>query len=151
MTLVLALASYASIHAESFSIGSNADIYTYRFDNEYFLIVAFKDDSDSRLMEGSVLKILLKNGGIIRLDGIEGSKRTKTKQQNWILGITTGKTTDTHYAVFFIPDEDVKALKNGIEKIAINTIPERYVYDCGKKMGQNLYDSFMKIKDEFAK
>lgn len=151
LTLVLALACYTNILAESFSIGSNADLYTYRFDNEYFLVVSFKDDSDNRLMEGSVLKILLKDGGIIRLDGTEGSKRTKTRQQNWVLGITTGKTTDTHYAIFYISNEDVNSLKNGVEKIAINTIPERYVYDCGKKFGQNLYDSFMKIKDEFAK
>lgn len=151
LSLLLTIACSSNILAESFSIGGNADLYTYRFDNEYFLIVAFKDDSNNRLMEGSMMKILLRNGSIIRLDGTEGSKRTKTKEQEWFFGRTTGRSTDTHYAIFYISDEDVNSLKTGVEKIAINTIPERYVYDCGKKFGQNLYDSFKKIKDEFEK
>lgn len=40
---------------EYFSVGSNAKFCVYTFDNEYFLILSFKDDDENRLTDNTIV------------------------------------------------------------------------------------------------
>ena len=134
------------------SVGSNADFCVYRFDGESFLILSFKDDDENRLTDNTIVKFKLKDGRILILNGFEGSKKVKHSGVNWGFGIVSGSSSDKHYAILIISQEEIEMLKVGIDKVAINTIPEVYKRDswAGKeKFGANLYDDFKNEKDEF--
>lgn len=124
LTLLLVLHIGAQ---ETHSVGSNANFRTYRFDNEFFLILSFKDDDDNRLMEESTVKFLLSDDNVIKLEGTNGSKRIKTSKGFW----SDYESKETHYALFYITQEQIEMLKVGVEKVAINTIPEVYIRDAG--------------------
>ena len=145
LTLLLVLHIGAQ---ETHSVGSNANFRTYRFDNEFFLILSFKDDDENRLMEESTVKFLLSDGNVIKLEGTNGSKRIKTSKGFW----SDYESKETHYALFYITQEQIEMLKVGVEKVAINTIPEVYKRDswAGKgSFGQKLHKEFKAMKDEF--
>lgn len=149
---LLLISVTTSFATEPLSVGSNAKFYAYRFDNEYFLILSFKDDEENRLTDGSVIKFLLTDGRILKLEGVDASKSTKNKSVNWGLGISSGSSSDTHFAILSITKEQIEMLKTGIDKIAINTIPEVYQRNkwSGKAdFGKTLYKNFSDIKDEF--
>lgn len=150
--IIVMISVTTSYAAEPLSVGSNAKFYAYRFDNEYFLILSFKDDDENRLTDGSVIKFMLTDGKILKLEGVDASKSTKNKSVNWGLGISSGSSSDTHFAIFGITKEQIEMLKAGIDKIAINTIPEVYQRNkwSGKAdFGKTLYKNFSDIKDEF--
>ena len=134
------------------SVGSNADFCVYTFDGEYYLVLSFRDDDKNRLSEQTVVKFQLKDGSIMRLTGYDGSKKTSVQAYYWGEGMASENTSEKHYAVVYITPEQIEQLKNGIEKVAINTIPEVYKRSkwTGKeKFGIGLYNDFKALKNEF--
>jgi len=138
--------------AEYYSVGSNADFCVYTFDGYYFLILSFKDDDENRLTDNTIVKFKLKDGSVLSLSGSDGSKSTKSKMTNWGFGIMSGGSSDKHYAILLITTEDIEKLKQGVEKVAINTIPKCYKRSkwSGKdSFGSKLYEEFKNLKNEF--
>ena len=129
------------------SAGRNAEFIAYRFENAYFLILEFEDDDGNcRLMDNAIVRIKLQDGSEMRLTGLDSSQKTETT------GNFSRTTNDTHYAVLPISNADVERLSIGIDRIAINTIPEVYKWkNQGRKskIGQELHDDFKKLKDDF--
>lgn len=138
------------------SVGSNADFYVYTFDGNYYLILTFKDDSTNRLTNFSIVKIVLTDGTIIRLDGTNASSSTDISSTSFYNGFgsfTIGDSDEKHYAILPITEEQIESLKIGVERVAINTIPKVYKRSkwAGKKnFGQNLYNDFKNLKDELT-
>lgn len=134
------------------SVGTNADFCVYTFDGDYFLVLSFKDDDKNRLSDQTVVKFQLKDGSIMRLTGYDGSKKTYVQSYFWGYGMASESTNENHYAVVYITPEQIEQLKIGIEKVAINTIPEVYKRSkwTGKeKFGIGLYNDFKALKNEF--
>lgn len=138
--------------AEYYSVGSNAAFCLYSFDGDYYLILSFKDDDENRLTDNTIVKFKLKDGSVISLSGSDGSKSTKSHMTNWGMGIMSGGSSDKHFAILPITAEEIEKLKQGVEKVAINTIPECYKRNkwSGKEtFGSKLYEEFKKLKNEF--
>ena len=133
------------------SAGRKAEFVAYRFENEYFLILQFEDDDgDCLLMDNAIVKIKLQDGSEMRLTGFDSSQKTENYiDWRWHFTSTDNKT---HFAVLPISNADVERLKIGIDMIAINTIPEVYKWknqNRKSKIGQELYEDFKKLKDDF--
>jgi hypothetical protein len=134
------------------SVGSNADFCVYTFDGNYYLILSFKDDDENRLTDNTIVKFKLKDGTVLSLSGSDGSKATKSSMTHWGMGIMSGGSSDKHFAILSITNEEIEKLKQGVEKVAINTIPECYKRGkwSGKDtFGSKLYEEFKKLKNEF--
>ena len=135
------------------SVGSNAEFSVYYFENEYYLILSFKDDDGNRLTDNTIIKFMLNDGQVLRLEGNEGSKQTKIRSINWGFGIISGGSSDKHFAIVYITKEQIEKLKIGVDKVVINTIPEAYLRDewRGKKeFGIELYNDFKNLKGDFG-
>lgn len=149
VSICMFMATMSTFAIDYRGVGGNADFSAYKFEGQYYLILTFKDDNDYRLIDYTVLRIKLKDGTILRLEGTDGSKKT--------LHYTTfsghsGGSNDKHFAMFMITPEQIEMLNKGVEGIAINSIPEPYVKTkwTGKdKFGKNLYEDYKKLKDEF--
>ena len=138
--------------AEYYSVGSNAIFSLYIFDGDYYLILSFKDDDENRLTDNTIVKFKLKDGSVISLSGSDGSKSTKSHMTHWGMGIMSGGSSDKHYAILPITTEEIEKMKQGVEKVAINTIPECYKRNkwSGKDtFGSKLYEEFKNMKNEF--
>ena len=134
------------------SVGSNANFCAYTFDGKYYLILSFKDDDENRISNFTIIKFKLSDGTIIKLEGTDGSKQTSTSTVHWAIGISSGGSDDKHFAIVLITPEQIEKLKVGVDKVAINTVPEVYKRSkwTGKeKFGINLYNDFKNIKNEF--
>jgi hypothetical protein len=134
------------------SVGSNAEFCVYTFDGENFLILSFKDDDDNRLSNYTIVKFKLLDGTVIRLEGSDGSTKVSTSAVNCGLGIVTGSSSEKHFAVVRITQEEIEMLAKGVDKVAINTLPEVYKRSkwSGKEIfGQKLYDDFKNLANEF--
>ena len=153
LTTLLLISIFASTKAVIYyGVGSNAEFCVYQFDGEYCLILNFKDDGENRIWERTIVKFKLTNGQIITLYGFEGSKKTKMHSTNWGFGISSGSSSDKHYVILNISQEEIEQLNIGVDKVAINTIPEVYERNTwtGKKdFGQKLYKEFKNMKNEF--
>lgn len=150
--LLIELMSFPLVNASDFySIGNDAKVCAYRFDGKSYILLSFKDDEDDmRLVNNPIMKFKISDGTIIRLSGEEGSKESKQSGYMWGFGVMTGKTNDTHYALFYISSEEIEKLKMGIEKIAINTIPDVYIKTFkNDKIGTSLYNDFMTSSEDF--
>ncbi len=90
-----------------------------------------------------------------QLEGYDGSRNTSSDSYLWNTGLTayvTENSHERHYAIVEITPDEIEKLKVGVDKIAINTIPEVYKRQkwSGKaKFGSTLYDDFKKLKDDF--
>jgi len=147
-TFSMITANAANFH----SVGSNAGICTYSFDGHYYLILSFKDDDTKRLTDMTVVKFKLNDGSVIRLEGYEGSRQISSNSFYWGVGISSSFTDDKHFAIFEITREQIEKLKEGIDKVAINTIPEAYKrqkWNGKSKLGTELYQEFINMKDDF--
>ena len=156
LLLIMMSATLASA-VEFRSVGSNAEFNVYTFDGKYYLILTFKDDGINRLTNHTTVKIVLTDGTIIRLDGINASSSTDMNSTSFYNGFgssfTIGGSDDKHYAIFPITEEQIESLNIGVERVAINTIPEVYKRSkwSGKKnFGQNLYNDFKNLRDELT-
>ncbi len=141
------------ISVKSFAIdkvgADNAEFNAYRFDNQNFIIMTFKDKDDVRLSNDAVLKLEITGGKVIRLQGTDGNKASKTNAVNWGAGIMTGSTSDVHYVIFPISAEQIALLKQGVTKIVINSVPELFQKSYKKdKLGAALSLQFESLKDE---
>ena len=137
---------------EYYSVGSNADFCVYTFDGDFYLILSFKDDEENRLTDNTVVKLKLNDGSILTLSGSDGSKSTKSHMTHWGMGIMSGGSSEKHFAILPITQEEIDKLKQGVDKVAINTIPECYKRSkwSGKDVfGSKLYEEFKKMKNEF--
>ena len=134
------------------SVGSNAEFCVYTFDGEYFLILSFKDNDENRLTDNTIVKFMLKDGSVLVLTGADGSTKTNSRMTHWGLGISSGSSSEKHYAILYISPEQIEKFKAGVDKVAINTIPEAYKRQkwSGKEtFGSKLYDGFKNLKNEF--
>ena len=72
--LLILMISVSSAFAVEFrSVGSNADFNVYTFEGRKYLILSFKDDSENRLTNYTIVKFMLSDGSILTLDGTNGS------------------------------------------------------------------------------
>lgn len=147
LTLFFVITLYAG---NSVSMGANADLYAYKFAGETYIVMSFKDDDENRLIDNSTLRLQLFDNTILELNGNDQSKKTKTNSVNWGFGISSGSSSDKHYAVFVITSDQIGKLKQGVKKIALNTIPVVYIREYKKdQIGAKLYDMFSSLTDEF--
>lgn len=156
MKKILIIFLFCLITIPSFSafytIGSNVSIYAYRWDNQYYLILSFNDHENHILTDRTIVKFKMNDGSIIKLEGYEASAETTSRMVHWGLGIATGSSTNTHFAILSITPEQIEQLKKGVDKVAINSIPKVYKRSkwSGKsEFGNNLYNAFKKLKDDF--
>ena len=154
--LLMIFSASSAFSVEYRSVGSSTDFNAYTFDGKYYLILSFKDDSKNRLTNYTVVKFQLKDGSILVLNGTNASSSvdsSSTSIYNGGFGYTTGNTDEKHYAILPITEEQIESLKKGVERVAINTIPEVYKRSkwTGKKnFGQNLYNDFKSLPDELT-
>lgn len=141
-----------SAHAADFrSIGLNAKVCAYTFDGNYYLILSFNDYNDYCLIVRPVIKFLLNDGTIIKLDGYDEAVKLSSTAINWG-GLIAGSSKENHYAILPISNEQIEQLKIGVDKVVINTIPKVYKSDKWmnkKKFGMLLYQDFMKLPNDF--
>ena len=152
LLLIFIISMTSASAVEYRSVGSNAEFCAYTFDSEYFLFLSFKDDDDNRLSNNTIVKFKLLDGTVIRLEGTDGSTKTTTSAVNWGFGIVTGSSSEKHFAVVRITREEIEMLAIGVDKVAINTLPEVYKRSkwSGKEtFGKRLYDDFMNLTSEF--
>lgn len=152
LTFLLCLSIISSFAVEYRSIGSNADFCAYYFDGQYYLILSFKDDANSRLTNQTIIKFKLNNGTILKLEGYDGSRKTTSNFIELGLGFSTGSSNDKHITIVSITQEQIEQLQIGVDKVAINTIPEVYKrskWSGKEKFGILLYEDFKSLKDEF--
>ena len=140
--------SYA---AEFRSIGGKAKVCAYTFDGNYYLILSFSDFNDCKLISSPIVKFLLNDGTIIKLDVYDEAVKITSTTVAWG-GISTGSSKECYYAILPISKEQIEQLKKGVDRIAINTIPR--VFKTGKwsnkkKFGMLLYQDFMELPDDF--
>jgi len=138
--------------ADSYSVGSSAEFYTYTFDGEYFLILSFKDDSTNKLSNNTIVKFQMTDGTVLRFEGSQSDAKDESSYVYIDWSSASGKSSETHYAVLKITKEQIEMLKKGVSKVAINTLPEVYKRSkwSGKdKFGISLYTSFINLKGEF--
>ncbi|MBR1448487.1 MAG: hypothetical protein IJ588_07070 [Prevotella sp.] len=124
----------------------------YKFDGHYFLILSFKDDAKYRLTNLTTVKIKLNDGSVLKLEGYEGSRKTSSSSVYWGTGFSTSSANERHYAIVEISQEQMEKLKVGVDKVAINTIPEVYKlhkWNGKAKFGSTLYEDFVSLKDDF--
>ncbi len=147
------LVSSTSLSASDyFSVGSSADFYTYTFDGKYYLILSFKDDNTNKLAGNTIVKFLLTDGTVLRLEGSQSNAKDESSYVHLDWYSASGKSSETHYAVLSISKEQIAMLQKGVEKVAINTLPEVYKRSkwSGKaKFGLSLYTSFASLKGDF--
>ena len=152
LSVLLTLSIVMSYGIEYRSVGSNANFCVYTFDGNYFLILSFKDDDENRLSDLTIIKFMLKDGTIMRLEGFDGSRKTSASSYYWGFGYASSSSNDRHFAIVTITPEQIEQLKVGVDKVAINTIPEAYKRSkwAGKeKFGPSLYEDFKNLKNEF--
>ena len=138
--------------AEFRSIGFNAKVCAYTFDGDYYLILSFKDYNDYKFLGRPVIKFLLNDGTIIKLDGYDEAVKITSTAIDWG-GISTGSSKENHFAVLPISKEQIEQFKKGVDKIAINTIPKVYKskkWSIKKNFGMLLYQDFMDLPDDFS-
>ena len=94
----------------------------------------------------------MKDGTVLTLEGAEGSRVSSITSYGWGHVVYSSSSEDKHYAIVYITPEQIEMLKQGVEKVAINTIPEVYKRSkwVGKDLfGYNLYYDFKNLKNEF--
>lgn len=152
LALLLSL-SMASLHGADFrSIGINAKVCAYTFDGKYYLILSFTDYNDYRLSGHPIIKFLLSDGEIIKLDGYDEYVKYTSNSVYWGFGIVTGNSKENHYVVLPITKEQINHLQKGVDRIAINSIPRVFKtqkWRGKKKFGQELYRDFMELEEDF--
>ncbi len=134
-----------------YSVGSNADFYPYTFDGQYYLILSFRDDSTNKLVNSAVVKFLLNDGTILRLEGNQSNVKDESSYVHIDWYTASGSSSETHYAVFKITKEQIAKLKVGVAKVAINTLPEVYKrskWSGKEKFGPALFMAFSTLEGE---
>lgn len=134
------------------SVGSNAEFCVYTFDGEFYLILSFEDDEENHLSNNTIVKFMLNDGTFIRLEGADGSNSTSHSSIHWGFGVMSGSSTDKHYAIVSITPEQIEMLNKGVDKVAINTLPEAYKrskWNGKESFGSRLYNDFKELKNEF--
>ncbi len=150
--LFLLLFSTISMSAlSSYSVGSNADFYVYTFDGQYYLILSFKDDNENKLVNNTIVKFLLNDGTVMRLEGTQSNAKNESSYVHIDWYTASGSSSETHFAVLKITKEQIESLKKGVSKVAINTLPKVYKRNkwSGKdKFGLSLYAAFAGLRGE---
>lgn len=152
LSFILLLSMSLTYAAEFRSIGFNAKVCAYTFDGDYYLILSFKDYNDYKFLGRPVIKFLLNDGTIIKLDGYDEAVKITSTAIDWG-GISTGSSKENHFAVLPISKEQIEQFKKGVDKIAINTIPKVYKskkWSIKKNFGMLLYQDFMDLPDDFS-
>lgn len=152
LSFILLLSMSLTYAAVFRSIGFNAKVCAYTFDGDYYLILSFKDYNDYKFLGRPVIKFLLNDGTIIKLDGYDEAVKITSTAIDWG-GISTGSSKENHFAVLPISKEQIEQFKKGVDKIAINTIPKVYKskkWSIKKNFGMLLYQDFMDLPDDFS-
>lgn len=137
---------------EPCSVGSYAKFYAYTFDNVYYLVLAFQDSGKNNLIANCIVKFKMNDGTVLTFTGVDRSVQSSSSAFHFGVGYSVASTSDTHYAVFPISQDEIDKFQGGVNKVAINTIPvvyERSQWSGKKKFGQTLYNAFKVIKKEF--
>ena len=152
LLLILFMSMSLTYAAEFRYIGSKAKVCAYTFDGKYYLILSFADFDDYKLTNSPIVKFLLNDGTIIKLNGYDEAVKITSTAFNWGGGISTGSSKENHYVLLPISKEQIDKLVEGVDRIAINTIPKVYKksnWSNKKKFGALLYVDFMELSDDF--
>lgn len=130
-------------------LGRFAKFAVYTFDGVKYLLLVFEDDKDYQLTPNTIIKFKLNNGEIIKIQNFQAGERQKSRAINW-MGIASIASENVHYTMFEVTPEVQKMLDIGIKRIAINTIPEVYIYGGNEteNFGTLLNKDFEKLKGE---
>ena len=134
------------------SVGSYAKFYAYTFDNVYYLVLAFQDTGNNNLISNCIVKFKMNDGTVLTLIGTDRSVQSSSSAVHFGFGYSVASSSDTHYAIFPISQDEIDKFQGGVNKVAINTIPvvyERSQWSGKKKFGQAIYNAFKVIKKEF--
>ena len=149
--LLLALCSFAQNKVNYYNIGKNANVSAWCFDDKKFIVLAFSDNDEKRLIESPIIKIQLFDGSILRLSGAESSYKTAMRPTTFKGGAMGSKEIGTHYVMLLVSDEQIKKLNTGIMKIVINTIPELFYESYSSdKFGAKLHEDLMNWENELS-
>ena len=133
-------------------VGHDMELYAYRFDNAFFVIVHFDDDS-KRCNGHPILKMKLADGQVLKLDGASAIGKTTTSTVGGMsngVGFVSGISSDEFFVVLPISEEDINKLGVGVTKVAFNTLPSPYIKTIDdESLGANLIKDFYSLKDEF--
>ena len=148
---ICTLYSFAQNKVKYYSIGNNAKLSAWCFDDNKFIVLSFSDNNEKRLTESPIIKIQLFDGCILRLSGVDSSCKTSMQQTILKGGKYGSKEVGTHYVMLPINDEQLKQLDAGIMKIVINTIPELFYESYSSdKFGAKLHEDFINWKNELS-
>lgn len=147
LIFVFLLTFNISVFAQDVSISRVLDAYAYCFDDENYLIIEFKDGETHRILGNPTMLVRLTDGEVIKLHGPVVSSVSKSFSVTY-----PGKLFDTHSSInsienlvmFAITPEQVEAIKKGIIKISINTVPRVYTKTFTEDvLGMKLYDKYV--------
>ena len=137
---------------EPCSVGSYARFYAYTFDDVYYLVLAFQDTGKNNLIANCIVKFKMNDGSVLKLIGVDRSIQSSSSAVHLGFGYSVASSSDTHFVVFPITQDEINQFQCGVSKVAINTIPvvyERSQWSGKKKFGQRIYEAFKVIKNEF--
>ena len=147
LLLLLIMTLSLSINAKDMLSIGGTEVFAYRFDNNYYLLLKYQDDINRMVGGPIIIKFMMTDGSILRLEGFETNSIKVNNPQNNYIPIET-----YHYLMFKITFEQITMFKNGVERFALSTVPEVYEkhkWVGRKSFGQKLYNEFMELKDEF--
>ncbi len=148
---LLLFSSSSMSAADYYSVGSNADFYAYTFDGQYYLILSFRDDNVNKLVNNTIVKFLMNDGTVMRLEGTQSNAKNESSFVHIDWYTASGSSSETHYAVLKISKEQIEHLKKGVSKVAINTLPVAYKrskWSGKEKFGISLFAAFAGLKGE---
>ncbi len=131
--------------------GTNVKFWPYTYDEKMFLVMEFTNHGNCSLSGWPIVKFLMKDGSIMKLEGPVSN--SETSGASYKIGYAIINSSSTSYCVAMpITKEEVEEFKKGVEGVSINTLPIVYKRSkwAGKKsFGEDLYNIFQKLKDDF--
>ena len=144
-------AQYQSDNPVYMTAGSNVKFWPYTFDGKSYLVMEFTDHNNCSLTDCPIVKFKMKDETELRLEGIVSNSETSSSAYKIGYTIINSSTT-SHCVALPITKEEIEKLKDGIDRISINTLPVVYKRSkwAGKKsFDETLYNIFQKLKGDF--
>lgn len=135
-----------------FTLGREAIVSTYKFENKKYLVLEFTEKQNSVLPDIVIFKIKFSDDTVLRLEGKKEGAAFIVGELRDYLKVTGGKSYffQDRYVMFLVNDQQVDMLKKRIKAVAINTIPDTYTLRLKEDAPEGVfYKGFINTKDEF--
>lgn len=135
------------------SLCSEISFSAQRFEGNTYLIMAVKADKDKHLLPNTILKFLLEDDSVLRLESTNGSTRNRVSSSGYVLGmgLVGSSSTDqsVSYLMFQLTDEQIEKFQKGVKAAVVNTIPEMYrVKVNNKKFSKQILEILTNIEED---